>query len=379
MKRLIFAVLILAAFPAVAQEPEVISGPAVALDGDTLLVDGGKVRLFGIDAPEMRGDWPHGARARAALDDLLAGGAVSCRVIDTDRHKRPVAICTTAAPGVGGLGVGSAGQGHPRSRPGANQVSGIDLSAALLARGQAVVDRRFTQAAEAPADLAARYDAAERAARAGGLGIWAPRGAPSAAEAQGGFLADWRLWSVAAAFFGFTFGTLIKFGFDLWLDHIRRDKENRVFAIAFRAELRTLIAEARVRLDKIEEQPERTITVANVATFDLPTKDVYANNTDRLGGLGGKVARFVVYAHASADHIRHIVATNRVHPSKATLAPGYLLKFRSHFLTLIRHVEEAHNALDGFLGDPEKYPVLTVTPAADEPDDAPDADAEPAA
>ena len=57
------------------------------------------------------------------------------------------------------------------------------------------------------------------------------------------FWEDWRVWSVAAAFFGFTFGTLIKFGFDLWLDFIRRNKENTVFAIAFRAELRTLINE----------------------------------------------------------------------------------------------------------------------------------------
>ena len=57
---------------AAAQDPaaataDVIEGPAVALDGDTLLVGGAPVRLFGIDAPDMIA--PLGPHARAKLDE----------------------------------------------------------------------------------------------------------------------------------------------------------------------------------------------------------------------------------------------------------------------------------------------------------------------
>lgn len=149
---IIFA-LMLSAAPAVAQEP-VILGDAVALDGDTLLIDGGKVRIFGIDAPEMR-DWPLGAYARAALDGILQGGPVTCLIVHHDRHKRPVGFCGTAA--------------------------NADIATAMISRGWAVPYRLFTYgrveddtplARDAIAAMAAAYDAAEADARTARRGIW---------------------------------------------------------------------------------------------------------------------------------------------------------------------------------------------------------------
>lgn len=71
----------------------VLTGRAVALDGDTLLVGDERVRLFGIDAPEMSEQ--DGWFARAALDKLLADAQhqVQCVVLDEDRYGRPVAQC----------------------------------------------------------------------------------------------------------------------------------------------------------------------------------------------------------------------------------------------------------------------------------------------
>lgn len=97
--------LIAATAPAGAAEKfkpgETIEGPAFAMDGDTLGLarpDGSvlSVRLWGIDAPEMSAENGHGWAARAALDDLLnKGDQVTCTVVDTDKYKRPVAICST--------------------------------------------------------------------------------------------------------------------------------------------------------------------------------------------------------------------------------------------------------------------------------------------
>jgi len=65
---------------------------AVAVDGDTLKLDGQRYRLWGIDAPEV-GE-PGAAQARAALADLIEGQRLVCDHLDTDRYARPVIRCT---------------------------------------------------------------------------------------------------------------------------------------------------------------------------------------------------------------------------------------------------------------------------------------------
>ena len=330
MMVLIAVWLCLLAAPTDAQEAELIKGPAVALNGDTLLIADRHVSLFGIDAPEMRGD-AHGRWSRAALDDLIADADVTCEVLDKDRRGRPVARCGTAA--------------H------------ADLGAALIARGHALAYRLFTHGDKAPAALAETYDAAERAARAAGVGLWA-REDTAAAAADAAWWEDWRLLQIGAAFFGFFLAASAKFGFDLWLDARRRDKENTAFAIGFRAELIAFISDAKIRLSVLKGfgEVDKPITATDIIQVDIPAKPVYANNTHRLGGLGDRAALSVVEAHRTADHIRHNVAAALARKPDKVIGKPALQRIRKDFRRLIVDAAKGINALDAFLGRPERYP-----------------------
>ena len=73
-----------------------VQGKAVAIDGDTIIFiqdkKREKVRLYGVDAPEMSSVL--GIYARKYLDELLAKEKdVRCEVKDIDKYKRYVALC----------------------------------------------------------------------------------------------------------------------------------------------------------------------------------------------------------------------------------------------------------------------------------------------
>jgi endonuclease YncB( thermonuclease family) len=94
---------------------------AVVVDGDTLRCrDLGRVRLIGIDAPELPGHCNPGRRctpgdgfaSKAALERTIGGRAVSCEGEGRDRYGRVLARCAAG---------------------------GVDLGCAQVAIGQAVV------------------------------------------------------------------------------------------------------------------------------------------------------------------------------------------------------------------------------------------------
>ncbi|ATG49506.1 succinoglycan biosynthesis protein [Celeribacter ethanolicus] len=131
------------------------NGALRVIDGDTLAIGETRIRLYGIDAPElsqscsdMRGqDWACGQWSKAVLAKL-AVGSVRCVARDTDRYGRTVAVCTSKAG---------------------------DINAALVASG----------AAYAYAKYARDYVALEEVARAEGQGLWrAGAQAPSAYRAE---------------------------------------------------------------------------------------------------------------------------------------------------------------------------------------------------
>jgi endonuclease YncB( thermonuclease family) len=87
---------------------QVLVGRVSVIDGDTLELHGARIRLQAIDAPEARQNchvdgrlWPCGRRAAYALADLIGTRTVTCRWRETDRYRRPVALCEAGGADVG--------------------------------------------------------------------------------------------------------------------------------------------------------------------------------------------------------------------------------------------------------------------------------------
>ena len=78
-----------------------LQGTARVIDGDTLDVAGKRVRLFGIDAPELQqmcgrswfGHWSCGVSAKRELKALTAGRRVVCLSRGRDAYQRILALC----------------------------------------------------------------------------------------------------------------------------------------------------------------------------------------------------------------------------------------------------------------------------------------------
>ncbi|TBB25195.1 thermonuclease family protein [Rhizobium ruizarguesonis] len=104
MKLAALAIIIVLAAPS-AFAAETITGRASVVDGDTIEINGTRIRLNGIDAPESwqkcrRADGSEyrcGAAAAFALDEFLAASRPTrCEQVDVDRYHRIVANCFRA-------------------------------------------------------------------------------------------------------------------------------------------------------------------------------------------------------------------------------------------------------------------------------------------
>lgn len=95
----LFASVALAFGNMIGGAPDTVSGTARVIDGDTLEVAGTRVRLAGIDAPELqqrcRDGAPCGWQARQHLAGLILGhgGRVRCTIEGADIYGRSLAAC----------------------------------------------------------------------------------------------------------------------------------------------------------------------------------------------------------------------------------------------------------------------------------------------
>ena len=120
-----------------------MSGHARVVDGDTIDVDGVRIRLEGIDAPEsgqrckrrIIGRWACGTAATQALEKLVEGKTVHCEHSGHDKYGRTLAVC-------------NAGD--------------IEINAWMVRHGLAWAFVRYSQA----------YVGEEAAARRERIGIW---------------------------------------------------------------------------------------------------------------------------------------------------------------------------------------------------------------
>lgn len=108
MKRIILTLLLMGGiYTAMRSYDEPVSvaadvqGVASVHDGDTFTVAGIKIRLFGVDAPEMAqtcqmpdgSDWACGRWSRDEVRRILAGVDLRCVKQDRDKYGRMVARC----------------------------------------------------------------------------------------------------------------------------------------------------------------------------------------------------------------------------------------------------------------------------------------------
>lgn len=138
MLRLIYLLLCLAS-PVLAD----VEGAVHVIDGDTFDVGGVRVRLHGIDAPEVdqtcahpqRGEWNCGAFVRDEIRDRYEGRTANCQQIDMDRYGRVVGKCF---------------------------IDGRDINQIIVEDGLAEAYRAYSM----------EYDLAEKAAQVRGAGLW---------------------------------------------------------------------------------------------------------------------------------------------------------------------------------------------------------------
>jgi endonuclease YncB( thermonuclease family) len=116
-----------------------LAGAVTVNDGDTITVQGERLRLRGIDAPEFNQTcmmdgrkYACGRRAREALKALTGDGPVACSGWQRDRYNRLLAVCTAGS---------------------------TELNRKLVEQGWAVAFGDF--------------EAEEQAAREAGRGLWA--------------------------------------------------------------------------------------------------------------------------------------------------------------------------------------------------------------
>ena len=101
-----FIVIILVFMPGLARA-ETVEGTARVVDGDTIEIRDQKIRLWGIDAPELAqrctedgAVYPCGLDASHALAKRIGRKRVTCVRRDTDRYGRMVARSTVEDVGI---------------------------------------------------------------------------------------------------------------------------------------------------------------------------------------------------------------------------------------------------------------------------------------
>ena len=92
-----------------SEEIKEISGNAQIIDGDTIKINSKKIRLYGIDAPELKQmckkpyltiifftftkDYPCGKISTQKLQKKINNKVITCKILDIDRYKRLIGEC----------------------------------------------------------------------------------------------------------------------------------------------------------------------------------------------------------------------------------------------------------------------------------------------
>jgi len=97
----LFSILILLSLPNLSVSAEkIIIGKARVIDGDTIKINGKKIRLFGIDAPEKNqicsknsNSYNCGLTSTKFLKEIIKNEKIECTYKNLDRYGRILGIC----------------------------------------------------------------------------------------------------------------------------------------------------------------------------------------------------------------------------------------------------------------------------------------------
>lgn len=142
LARMVGASLVLAVLYSSPAAAGTVAGAAQVIDGDTVEIGDQRIRLFGIDAPELSqtcerdgAKWECGKAASDHLRAMIGTAELACNGAEKDTFGRLVAVC---------------------------RIGSVDLNREIVAQGWATAFRRYSEA----------YLADETRARAGRLGLW---------------------------------------------------------------------------------------------------------------------------------------------------------------------------------------------------------------
>ena len=100
LSSLIFILFITSITNSLSEVKKIIKGTAKVIDGDTIKINGKKIRLFGIDAPEKNqicsknsNSYNCGLTSTKFLKEIIKNEKIECTYKNLDRYGRILGIC----------------------------------------------------------------------------------------------------------------------------------------------------------------------------------------------------------------------------------------------------------------------------------------------
>ena len=140
-----------------SQEIKIITGTAIVTDGDSIKINNNRIRLVGIDAPEINqqcklkenGDeYPCGKWSKRSLKSFVEGSDVTCFYNELDRYKRILGVCY---------------RGNQNSVAVKKKVKDLELNSYMVRLGNAVAYKKYSS----------KYVDDEKYAIENNYGMWA--------------------------------------------------------------------------------------------------------------------------------------------------------------------------------------------------------------
>ena len=117
-------------------EIKTISGTAIVTDGDSIRINNRKIRLVGIDAPELKQtcqngikEYPCGEMSKEWLNLLVEDFQITCSYSEKDRYKRILGVCYI---------------GNINSVAFKKKVKSLELNSMMVKSGNAVAYRKYS-------------------------------------------------------------------------------------------------------------------------------------------------------------------------------------------------------------------------------------------